>query len=350
MKHSLRTRKIRYVLVAVVALICVVGLLSRQTDALRFQDRSMYIGSSLAGDTTFYQISFTYPTTNTVGSLRLEFCDNPIPTLPCNVPAGLDITGATLSAQSGETGFSISQQTSSVIVLSRTPSTTGITTASYRFDNMVNPSAENQDFYVRMTDYASTDASGSSIDFGSVTARLVPAIEVYSQVPPILVFCVAGTINDDNCEDTAGNFADYGELSSNQTHTTATQILARTNAQYGYNITVSGRTMTSGINEIPTLLSPTESFRGVGQFGINLAANSQPAVGADPVGPGVGATLNSNYTQANKFLFRDGDTLVTSTGVTPARKFTASYIVNVPANQPPGVYSTTISYTCLAGF
>ena len=350
MKRIAGTKKMRYVLVVMAVLVIVFSVLSQQTEALRFQNRSMYIGSSLANDTTFYQISFTYPTTSTVGSLRLEFCDNPIPTLPCNVPAGLDITGATLVAQSGETGFSISEQTSSVIVLSRTPATTGVTTSSYRFDNMVNPSAENQDFYVRMTDYASTDATGSFIDFGSVTARLVPAIEVYSQVPPILVFCVAGTINDDDCEDTAGNFVDYGELGSNQTHATTTQMLARTNAQYGYNITVSGRTMTSGNNEIPTLLSPTESFRGIGQFGINLAANSQPAIGANPAGPGVGAAVNTDYAQSNKFLFRDGDTLVSSTGVTPTRKFTASYVVNVPANQPPGVYSTTISYTCLAGF
>lgn len=331
--------------------VLIIGIaLSARTEALRFQQRSMFIGSSQAGDTTFYQISFTYPTVNTVGSLRLEFCDNPIPDLPCTVPAGLDITNATLVAQSGETGFSITQQTNSVIVLSRTPTTTGAIASSYRFDNMVNPSGETQDFYVRMTDYASSDASGSFIDFGSVTAHLVPPVEIYSQIPPILVFCVAGTINDDDCTDISGNFADYGELTSSQTHTTSAQMLARTNAQYGYSITVLGRTMTSGIHEIPVLTTPTESFQGVGQFGLNLVANSQPQLGADPVGPGTNAVIATDYAQPNKFVLRDGDTIVTSSGVTPTRKFTTSYIVNVPQGQSPGTYTTTISYLCLAGF
>lgn len=346
-------RRLHIKFVAIFAVACLMGgilFTATRTEALRFQERSMLIGSSQAGDTTFYQISFIYPTTNVVGSLRLEFCDNPIPTLPCNVPPGLDITNATLAAQSGETGFTITQQTSSVIVLSRSPSATGLTASSYRFDNMINPSAETQDFYVRMTDYASTDATGSFIDFGSVTARMTVPIEIYAQIPPILVFCVAGSINDDDCQDTTGNFADFGELSSTQTRSTSSQILARTNAQYGYNITVAGRTMTSGVHEIPGLSTPLESFPGLGQFGMNLTANSQPAVGADPIGPGTSATIHADYTQANKFLLRDGDTIITSTGVTPTRKFTASYIVNVPASQAPGLYTTTISYSALAGF
>jgi hypothetical protein len=349
MTHRFPLSRIGYL--GVIIVLCgLVVFVSGRSEAARFQNRSMFIGSPKAGETTFYQLTFTYPTVGSVGSLRFEFCDNPIPSLPCVVPAGLDIANATLAAQSGETGYSITQQTNSVIVLSRTPSVTGNTVSSYRLDNIVNPSSPTQDFYVRMSDFASTDATGSVIDFGSVTAQLAPSIDIYTQVPPILVFCVAGSINDNDCADTSGNFVDYGELSSGQTHTTTSQILARTNAQYGYSVTVSGRTMTSVTNVISALEVPTESFRGMGQFGLNLVANSQPVVGTDPSGPGVNAAVAADYSQANKYVFRDGDVLISSTGVTPTRRFTTSYIVNVPSDQAPGIYSTTISYLALAGF
>jgi hypothetical protein len=310
----------------------------------------MFIGSPNAGDVTFYQVAFTYPTVASVGSVKLMFCDSPLPSLPCVVPSGLDITQATLAAQSGETGFSISQQTNDTLVLSRTPAVTGNTVSSYRFDNIQNPSSATDHVYVRISDYASTDATGAEIDYGSVVAQLTMPVEVYTQVPPILIFCVAGTIQDNDCQDTTGNFADYGELSSSQARTSTSELLARTNAQYGYSISVTGRTMTAGIHEIPALTTPTESAQGLGQFGFNLVANSQPSVGANPAGPGTNAVVSSDYAQANKYLFRDGDILVSSSGVTPTRKFTASYIVNVSAAQNPGIYTTTLSYLCLAGF
>lgn len=325
-------------------------MLGGQTDAARFQDRSMLIGSPNPSDVTFYQVAFTFPTVTTVGSVKLMFCDSPLPSLPCVVPPGLDITQATLAAQSGETGFSITQQTNDTIVLSRSPSVAGNTVSSYRFDNMQNPSNPTERIYVRLSDYASTNATGAEIDFGSVVAQLTAPVEVYSQVPPILIFCVAETIQDDDCQDANGNFANYGELSSSQARSSTSELLARTNAQYGYSISVTGRTMTAGIHEIPASVLPTESAPGVGQFGFNLVANSQPNVGAAPVGPGTNAVTNADYAQANKYVFRDGDIIVSSTGVTPTRKFTASYIVNIPATQSPGIYSTTLSYLCLAGF
>ena len=336
----------------IVSLFLIVGMfvLTHTTEALRFTNRSMFISTAQAGENAFYQISFNYPTTSVVGSLRLEFCDSPIPSTPCTLPPGLDISGAVLAAQSGETGYTISQHTSTVIVLSRTPSMTSASLSTYRLDNITNPSSETQDFYVRMTDYVSNDATGSFIDFGSVTAQLAPPIGVYTQVPPILVFCVAEQINDDNCNSTNGSFADYGELSTTQTRSSTSELLARTNASSGYSITVMGRTMTSGIHAIPQLTTPTSNAVGVGQFGMNLAVNSNPAGGASPVGPGVNAVINSDYNQPDKYLFRDGDIIVTSNGITPTRKFTANYIVNIAPDQAPGVYSTTISYICLAGF
>lgn len=326
-------------------------MLYQQAEAVRFVNRSMYINSARGGDITHYIISLAYPTASPVGSLRLEFCDNPIPSLPCDIPPGLDVSSGTLSEQSGTTiGFSVTTQTQNLIVLSRAPQLPGAGNSSYRFDNMVNPSGETQDFYVRMTSHASMDGTGPLIDYGSVSATTTQEVGLYTQVPPVLIFCVAGQINDNDCEDLDGNYVDLGDLSSGQTAYATSQIQARTNAQYGYSISVHGKSLTSGIKEIPAMDVPAQSFVGVGQFGMNLTTNTTPPVGATPTGPGTNAILNPTYEVADTFLFSPGDVIVTSSSVTMTRKFTASYIVNVDADQPAGVYSTTVTYVCLAGF
>lgn len=336
--------------IGLVLVLGIVWVVIQPADAVRFATRGMYINSARGGDTTYYVVTLQYTTPANVGSVRMEFCDNPIPSLPCNVPPGLDVSAGTLAAQSGETGFSIEQQTQNLIVLSRAPSMTGSSLSDYRFDNMRNPNGEHQDFYVRITSHASTDGSGPLIDYGSVAATTTPEIHLITQVPPILVFCVAQQINDDDCTDMQGHFVDFGELRPDQTYSTSSQIQARTNAFSGYTITATGTTMTSGIRSIPAITTPTESFQGVGQFGINLAANTSPNIGADPTGPGTNGNVVAPYNTPNKFLFNSGDVVATSNGVTRTRKYTASYVVNVPAGQPPGVYSTTVTYICLASF
>jgi hypothetical protein len=338
--------------------VSMIGIFVKPVQAERFQDRGLYINSARGGDTTYYIISFRYVTPTPVGSIQLEFCTTPIPSLPCDVPAGQDVSAAVLAAQTGETGYSITTQTNNIIVLSRTATIPGSSLSTYRLNNVTNPDGtgsnayfgeppdEKTNFYVRLTSYASTDATGPLIDYGSVASTITPEQSIFTQVPPILIFCVAGTINDDECSDTNGNFVDFGELAPDQTFYTSSEIQASTNASFGYNIYVTGRTMTAGIHTIPALTTPTQSFQGVGQFGMNLATNTTPA----PVGPGTNATIDPQYDIPDHFLFNDGDVIVSTTGLTHTRKFTASYIINVPADQDPGVYSTTITYTCLAGF
>lgn len=336
---------------AVLVVGAVVWNVVQPAQAARFSHRAMYINSARGGDTTFYTIALQYTTPSVMGSVRLEFCDNPIPSLPCNVPAGLNVSNGELASQiGGETGFDIVEQTSNLIVLGRTPAMTGSSITDYRFDNMRNPNGDHQDFYVRITSHASNDGSGPLIDYGSVTATTTPEIHLITQVPPILVFCVAEQINDDDCTDTQGHFKNFGELNPNNTFTATSEMQARTNAFFGYSIYATGTTFTSGVRSVPALPTPTESFVGVGQFGINLADNSVPDIGAGPTGQGTNAVISPAYSTSNKFLFNDGDVLVTSSGVTRTRKFTASYILNVPANQAPGVYSTTITYVCTGNF
>lgn len=330
--------------------------------AEKFQNRSLYINSARASDNTYYIVSLRYTTPANIGSLRMEFCSSPIPSLPCYKPQGLDVSGGVLAAQTGVTYSGITTQTDNVIVLSRTPSMTGAGISSYRFDNMINPDGtgigadpaepehEKTNFYIRLTSHTSTDGTGPLVDFGSVTNTITPEIGLFTQVPPILIFCVAAIIHDDECADTEGFYVDFGELNSDETFYTASQMLARTNAYYGYSISVTGNTLTSGIRSIPAIDTPTASLIGVGQFGINLADNDFPDIGANPTGPGINAVMNTDYTTPDQYLYNDGEVLVASDAVTRVRRFTTSYILNVPEDQDPGVYSTTLTYVCVAGF
>ncbi len=360
-KTSVLSRNNRW-FIASGAMLCIlvaVLILIQPVGASRFLNRGMYINSGEAGATTYYIVTLEFPSANSVGALRMEFCDNPIPSLPCTVPAGLDVSNAVLSAESGEMGFTVADQTNNLVILGRPPTVTSIgNLSSYRLDNVVNPTSDTQDFYVRLTSHATlsdaqTDPQGTLIDFGSVSAMLTPDLGFATQVPPVLIFCVAETVTAPDCSDATGNFKDLGEIDSSETYAASNQMLARTNAQYGLAVAVTGKTFTSGIRSIPVLTSPTQSFVGVGQFGMNIVENTNPTIGQDPdtqATPGTNLALNPNYTTPNYFMFNSGDILVSSDGTTRTQRLTASYILNVPEDQHPGVYSTTLTYTCVAGF
>jgi hypothetical protein len=106
---------LHYLLAVALLLVAMVS----PVDAYRLQDRSVYMNSSEAGATTFYRISWRYMSPDPIGSVEMLFCEDPIPYHPCVIPDGLNVAGAVLTHQSGETGFVISQQTQNKIVLSR---------------------------------------------------------------------------------------------------------------------------------------------------------------------------------------------------------------------------------------
>lgn len=320
--------------------------------AVRFDNRSLYINSSLPGVTTFYRITFTYPTVNNIGSLRFLVCKEAIPQLPCEVPEGFDWSNAALTDQSGETGFSIHTLTQNELILTRLPDPTSLVESSYRLDNVVNPSGDPAEFFIRMTSHASTDGTGPLVDFGSIAATTTMALGFATQVPPKLTFCIAASIPNEDCSVLeGGNVADIGVLSPDYTSYATSEMLLYTNASNGLALVMAGHKMTSGIQVLEDEgLPAAPSTPGVPQFRINLTANTVPPAGADPVGSGTNLVLNNDYTQPDIFLFNSGDVLATSDDVTMARKLTTTYIVNVPDDQPAGVYSTTVSYICTAAF
>ncbi len=145
--------------------------------------------------------------------------------------------------------------------------------------------------------------------------------------------------------------ADFGEFSSTTATGVTSQMSVATNDGTGYNAFVTGQTMTSGTNIIPALTTQTASSPGTSQFGINLRANSSPSVGSNPqVGPVASGVPDANYNTPNIFRFVNGERVASATTSTGFNRYTISYLVNVSADQAPGLYATTLTYTAVASF
>jgi hypothetical protein len=158
-----------------------------------------------------------------------------------------------------------------------------------------------------------------------------------------------GLTIDETCESAAGNTIDLGVLDPAETARGSSQMLAATNADFGLAITMQGRTLTSGNHTIAPMAIPSPSEPGTAQFGLNLRANTDPFIGQEPSGAGI-AIPEPDYNTPDMFAFGNGDVVANSPDATDVRRFTVSYIANVPPDQQPGTYSATVTFICTATF
>lgn len=324
-------------------------LVPSPVSAAQLQSRSLRIGSSTASAITQHSVQFNLATNATLGSIQLQYCTSPLFSLPCVAPSGLDASGAILSAQNGQVGFSIVSATTNTIVIGRPlalPASPG--TVSYTFDHVVNPDGTVATSYARITTYSSTDASGAWTDFGSVAFSVARGLGVGVFVPPYLTFCVGVSVSPD-CSSMTGNFIDLGQLSPQNAKTATSQFATATNDVTGYVVSIHGTTMTSGNNVLPASAVPAASTPGVAQFGINLRANGNPLVGQEPSGIGTGVA-DPTYNVPNQFAFVPDSNLASSPISSDFTLFTVSYIANVTSNQAPGFYSATTTFIATAAF
>lgn len=318
------------------------------------QQRYDQISDSTAGAVATHRFGFRYTDLSSpVGSVSFEFCSNsPIPQEACIAPSGLDVLSATLSGQSGQTGFSIhtGHSTTHKLVLSRTAQVPDVSAvdSEYRFDGIINPTSVGS-HYVRIQTFASEDATGPALEEGGVVFVIVRDFSVSAEVPPFLLLCAAVTIANFDCETATSFFIDFGEFSRSGAKAASSEFMTATNAPFGFSVVLAGTTLTSGNNIIPSLATPTASAPGTSQFGLNLRANTIPSIGSNPLGPGA-ANVTADYAQANKYKFVPGDAIVSSTTTSDFRKYTLSYLVNINGTQPAGIYATTVSVIALANF
>jgi len=318
--------------------------------AMRLQERSLYMQSSVSEAITSYTVAFRYMSPQAVSSIDMLFCIDPIPYHECVTPPGLDVSGAILGDQTGETGYSILSKDTNHIILTRLPVANSGDGASYRFDNVKNPTNTDQSFSIRLRTHATPNATGPQIDFGSVKGQVTEGIAIETQVPPMLIFCVAEQVADNCAETNETYYTDMGLLEPQATLSAQSQMSVGTNATGGFAITANGSPPSAGTSVIDALPASTESKPGTNQFGINLVANDTPVVGSDPEGPWANAITSPDYGVANRYKYIPGDVVAYSPNVSLMKKFTVSYILNTRADLRAGVYSTTITYIASGRF
>ncbi|MBC7564873.1 hypothetical protein H7100_01410 [Candidatus Saccharibacteria bacterium] len=373
----LQKRSVAPLFIGFVLLATFIGqaLISANTYAAQITTRSLTLqagttdGGSKPGGVVSHKYDFTVPTSTSVGTIKFSYCTTASGT--CAVPAGLVTTSATLSAQSGATGFTMNNTTNGVPYLTRTAANiTGAPTAlSYTLSTVTNPTATNYTFFVRISTHASTDGTGAATDQGNVTAATATQIILTGTMPESLVFCagqsIGLTFSVPDCSTVTTGLVNFDQLFSPvDTSTARSQLAASTNAGTGYAITINGPTLTSGANTVSQMSTSGAIARGVSQFGLNLKANtlttaSQTAgFGLEVATPSNGTNYRgqatAGYNTVDTFKFTTGDIVANSAnggaGGTDAQIFTVSYVVNVPGSQPAGTYTTTLTYICTPTF
>ncbi len=315
-------------------------------------NRSLTISDPRAGQPNVrYTIGFGVSNPGYIlGSTTLQFCDNsPLIGQPCSAPAGFNISTATISSQTGVTGFTVAPgATANSLMLTRTAAFVSTTYITIELSGVTNPSSIGT-YFGRLQTYTTEDGSGASVNEGGVTFSINEPIDLQTVVPPFLYLCVGVAIPGYLCTGTINSFIDFGELSPRQTRTATSEFIVATNAGDGFVVYVTGTPPTSGNNVIPAMASRQPSRPGSSQFGLNLRDNTNPDIGVDPLGIGSGI-ITTNYGVQNEFKYASGDNIVFSNTTTADKKFTVSYIINVSDDQRPGVYNTTLLYIALAQF
>jgi hypothetical protein len=332
-------------------------------------------GGSKPGGNVNHIYTFTVPTAGNIGSIKFDYCTTA--SGACTPPTGLDTTlnTATLGSTTGISGFSLKNTIqpgvtngSPYITNAAAPSVGAGTAITVPINGMVNPTTYNTTFFVRISTFTSTDATGTAVDTGTVTAAVTNPIVISGTMPESLVFCAATTIglnvsNVPDCTTAASGVVSFNQLfSPTDTATATSQMAASTNAGAGYNITVNGATLTSGSNTIAGMPAAANGVHGTSQFGLNLKANTA-ATSTAPVGTEVAPAADGlrfkgqaviGYNSVDNFKFVSGNSVADSAnggaGGTDAQLFTVSYIANVPGNLPAGTYSTTLTYVCTATY
>lgn len=350
--HLRQSLSLKPLLLAVISFGFVLGLIAPSASSLELAQRSLNLSDDSTGVATDYQVNLKLNnTSDSLGSIVFLFCSNtPLIADPCTAPTGLDASGASLISQNGATGFVISPgSNANKLVISRAPAAPAGSDLSYIFSNITNPSQTGGD-YLRIITTTGANATGTDTNDGGLAFAITNAVKIRAEVPPYLTFCTGVTITGYDCANARGDYINFGELSSNHTSSSQQQLLAATNAASGYTISLLGNTMTSGNNTIQPLSTNSYSRPGTSQFGLNLVANSNPRIGANPSGLGQNTSVSTGYNQTNSFRFRSGEVVASSSAPANYRKYTVSYIVNVPKKQKPGIYATTITYVALGNF
>jgi len=145
-----------------------------------------------------------------------------------------------------------------------------------------------------------------------------------------------------------------GSLSTSLTRTGTATFSVLNYTSYGYIVQTLGNPPDNGNHTLANMSSAASSATNTEQFGVNLVANTSPAVfGADPLqvpgGFGFGAAA-SGYSTTNTYKYNAGDTIATATKSSGKTTYTISYIINIANATPGGSYSGRQTLICIGTY
>lgn len=359
-------------------------------------NRYVEMSTSTGGATgVTYTINFTPATTETATALAVSICDSPWETnstcTNSGASAGANV-GSTfppaLSSPDFQSGWSVAVGTTCGIANTASnvcfydssgKSITAGTNESVVFTGVTNPTAVNQTFYLNifLSGTAGTVYS-APVDFGAVALSTSQVITVTTTVQESLTFCVGATVNTSGtpcssvgsgAESLSGNNPSCPVMGVTYTCTGTSQMYAATNAASGYAIYYDGSNFSSGSYTIPSINSgspstPVAPSQGTEQFGLAITdeVNFSGVAGTGTIWQGGGGTANychqtvgSFCTTSNghKFAYVTGGTggtsnteVASSTDPSAGNVYTVTYIGNIAATTPAGIYTATIDYVC----
>lgn len=152
-----------------------------------------------------------------------------------------------------------------------------------------------------------------------------------------------------------GGEQDLGVIDTDNTGTATAVIKVRNYLSNGYIMQLTGTAPSlPGGHVISPLTTPTSSHQGAEQFGINLADNTAPNIGANPVQVPDGSfsygQATSDYSTPDLFKYVDGDIIAQSPRSSGETDYMLSIIMNVSNVTPAGKYHGTFSAVVTATF
>lgn len=136
---------------------------------------------------------------------------------------------------------------------------------------------------------------------------------------------------------------DFGVLETTKTASKTMVVRVRNYLSDGYMLQIVGEPPKTNGHTLATPKTPTASTPGTEQFAINVAANTTPAVGANPVHVPSGEMsfgyAEENYATSNRFMYRSGDVVARSDTASGRTDYTVSMIVNISNKTPAGHFS-----------
>jgi hypothetical protein len=146
-----------------------------------------------------------------------------------------------------------------------------------------------------------------------------------------------------------GGTFDFGTLSTTQASARSTTFTVRDYLSSGYTIQMLGTPPKNSNYTLHNLTSPTASSPGTEQFGINLAANNLPDVGAFGAVPaqvpdntfGFGYAT-TDYSTSNLFKYVEGDTIAQSDKSSGITLYTLSMMANISRTTSGGAFDTSL--------